>query len=244
MRNPEKREAWEKRRREESRKAYAALMKFYPFGLDDLDGEEWREFDDNYHVSNFGRVKSFSNGAAKILKPLLRGVSLYFKFNRQKVSISRLVAEKFLANEHGKPQVAHRDGCRFNNYVGNLMWCTQSENQQNIYDLGLEVMPQGADHHLAKLTNEQIEYIRANPDALIGKEIARKYGIGETTVSAIQLGRTYRNAGGAIRKTKRQRVPDEMRRAIRAEYQRGGVTTRALAAKYDIGKTTIWNIVK
>lgn len=35
---------YERRVFEDAKLAYAALMKFYPFGLDDLEGEEWRNF--------------------------------------------------------------------------------------------------------------------------------------------------------------------------------------------------------
>ena len=52
--------------------AYEALMKFYPFTLDDLDGEQWRPisgYEGLYQISNFGRVKSFKQGKVIILKP-------------------------------------------------------------------------------------------------------------------------------------------------------------------------------
>lgn len=42
--------------------AYAALMLCYPFGLEDIDGEEWRNiegYEGIYQISNYGRVKSF-----------------------------------------------------------------------------------------------------------------------------------------------------------------------------------------
>lgn len=44
----------------EIKPAYEALMKCYPLTLDDLPGEEWKDFSE-YHVSNFGRIKSFKS---------------------------------------------------------------------------------------------------------------------------------------------------------------------------------------
>ena len=62
---------YERRMFEDARKAYAALMACYPFGLDDLNDEEWRNFSEHYQISTYGRVKSFWGKTPKILKPQL-----------------------------------------------------------------------------------------------------------------------------------------------------------------------------
>ena len=61
--------------------AYAALMLCYPFGLENLDGEQWRDvagYEGRYQISNYGRVKSFCKGDVKIRRPDLKKKGLKF----------------------------------------------------------------------------------------------------------------------------------------------------------------------
>lgn len=51
--------------------------------------------------------------------------------------IHRLVAMCYIDNPDNKPFVNHQDGDPSNNHVSNLEWCTNSENVQHAYDIGL-----------------------------------------------------------------------------------------------------------
>lgn len=45
--------------------------------------------------------------------------------------IHRMVAETFIPNPHGLPEVAHNDGSKANNIVENLRWTTYAGNQND-----------------------------------------------------------------------------------------------------------------
>lgn len=243
---------WLARRREESKLAYAALMKFYPLTLEDLPGEIWKPIPDyeDYQISTFGRVKSFKRGAQKILKPMIgRGylrIALTKNGKTKIFSVHRLVTLAFIPNPQNKPQINHIDGCKLNNFVDNLEWMTASENTKHAHDNGLATS--GEDCYQAKLTAEQVQYIRKNPDALNQYKLANLFSVTLTTISKIQLGKIYKKAGGVIRSKKQSgspRIPDDIRAQIRAEYVFGSheFGSYALAKKYGIGETTVLNIV-
>lgn len=113
-----------------------------------------------YEVSNTGKVKSVKRTmkyeatgkvqtthervltliSSKLTKrhpkPLYH-VELWKDNKRTVKMIHRLVAETFIPNPDGKPQVNHKDGNRDNNRVDNLEWCTCSENSLHAYRTGL-----------------------------------------------------------------------------------------------------------
>lgn len=158
-----------------------------------------------------------------------------------------MVAEAFIPNPDNKPQVNHRNGCKTDNRVENLEWCTAAENTRHSFELGLQVVVQGEGSPRSKFTNEQVAYIRDNPDELNTCELAAKFDVTAATISDIQLGRKYRNAGGNIREAKFERsiVPNAVRAEIRQLYVKGsrGCGSYALAEKFGVSAATILRIV-
>lgn len=163
--------------------------------------EVWKPivgFEGLYEVSNTGKVKSLKrtvtayNGwqrtfEEKILalhsskqterhpKPMYH-VELWKDNKRTVKMIHRLVAETFIPNPDGKPQVNHIDGNRLNNNVDNLEWVTNAENTRHAYRTGL-AKPKGckAVRGTNKLNGMVVEYrsieeaareLQGNPDAI------------------------------------------------------------------------------
>ena len=119
--------------------------------------EKWRDiagFEGLYSISSCGRVKSLSritnrsnrhssfayNRKEIILKPIVRSngyyhVALVKCGSVKQASIHRIVAQAFIENPKGKPQVNHIDGDKLNNALSNLEWCTASENSIHARDI-------------------------------------------------------------------------------------------------------------
>ena len=93
----------------------------------------------NYSVSDKGEIKNDKTG--RLLNPSIQqgychvGLTINGKIKRCRVH--RLVATAFLENPYNKPYVNHIDGCRSNNNLNNLEWCTPAENTQHAVKTGL-----------------------------------------------------------------------------------------------------------
>ena len=158
--------------------------------------------------------------------------------------VGRLVATLFIPNPDGKPEVNHINGIKTDNRVENLEWVTRSENEQHAYDTGLA--PLGEDAPAAKLTANDVLYIRDNPDRLSQYELAAKFNVTQPAIGQIQRGETWRHVGGTIRKANKKspRMSDAQRLEIYQRYKAGGVSQRQLAAEYDTHQSVVYHIIK
>lgn len=95
-----------------------------------------------YYVTDTGDVYSRKSNNGKVIKlkpqKTWKGyLRVHLRNNNgpRHKPIHRLVAEAFIPNPDNKPEVNHKDGNKKNNYVGNLEWCTGSENMRHAFDV-------------------------------------------------------------------------------------------------------------
>ena len=163
-----------------------------------LPGEEWHnlvgediDFQDDYQVSNCGRVRNFKLGKVTICKQYVSNKG-YFYVDLFKKGIKKhrcphiLVAKAFIPNPKNKPEVNHIDGNKRNNHVSNLEWTTHSENIQHAYNIGLR--ESGCNRSNAALSPEQV------------REIRQKCVPGDRNLGFNAFGRKFKVSFGVIRK--------------------------------------------
>ena len=104
--------------------------------------EQWRPiegYEGLYQVSNLGRVRSLGNDKKrkeKILRPLMNNcgyllVNLSKEGKQKMFSVHRLVAQTFIPNPEGLPEINHRDENPSNARAENLEWCDHRYNMND-----------------------------------------------------------------------------------------------------------------
>lgn len=177
--------------------------------------EEWRgavyqgvDYSWRFEVSTLGRLR---NAKTKMLYSFGYGTNGYLQAcvsingRRINVRIHRCVAETFLANPMKYKIVNHLDGCKQNNCLKNLEWCTRQANYFHAVDcelidydvpalLGYNSqmgMYSGSGNGMAKLTEDEVRYIRmayipkGKGQKCNRRELANKFGVSAGLISQI-----------------------------------------------------------
>ena len=106
------------------------------------------------------------------------------------LKVHRVVAEAFIPNPRGLPQVNHKDGNKKNNNVDNLEWVDNKTNQIHALANGLKEMPSGRKSARLSFTTFAITLDTNEIVAIMnGNEEMKNYGFDFRLVSAVVKGK-------------------------------------------------------
>jgi hypothetical protein len=155
-------------------------------------------FEELYEVSTHGRVRSYHPRWVKIPRiiggfPYREDGYLAVKLTKDSVQTKRhvasLVAEAFLGPREPEMQVCHLDGTKDNNHLSNLMWGSAKTNADHRIVHGTNMGFSGENHHLAKLAEADVRYIRSvyvrGSRKFGSRALARKFGVAHPTIRAV-----------------------------------------------------------
>lgn len=168
----------------------------------------WGEW---YEVSTMGRVRSLDRtieaatpfgqiGTRRYTGKLLKTspasryptVSLSAPGIRRCVAVHQIVALVFIGAKPEGLEVCHNDGDPKNNCLSNLRYDTRSANALDRHKHGTMSSTAGVEHHNAKLSLGDLEYIHRNKNTMSHRAIARQLGVGHSTVGAVVRHERYK----------------------------------------------------
>jgi hypothetical protein len=148
----------------------------------------------DYYISNHGRVLSVKRGKPRFLKIGTnkwgyQHYTLTIDGRGKSFNVHRLVANYFVPNPDGLPQVDHIDQDKANNVATNLRWVTSKQNYWNQKNRQI-----GKFNGKAKLTEEDVKAIRARrKKGESSIAIALDYSISSSNVRRICLKTSWKH---------------------------------------------------
>lgn len=161
--------------------------------------EIWKDvrgYEGTYQVSDKGNVRSLpistktKRFSGKELTQMIDCVGYkVVNLSRKTYKVHRLVAEAFLDNPNGYPQVNHKDENKTNNDANNLEWCTAEYN--NNYGTRNKRISLNGGRPIVQfdLKGNEVKRWRSSASA------ARFYGVARTTITGCCAGRQHTSCG-------------------------------------------------
>ncbi len=115
---------------------------------------------------------------------------LYVEGRRKRIRLHKLILNAFVGPRPIGFEARHLDGDCLNNKPNNLSWGTRLENVNDKRKHG--TIPVGERNGRSKLTKGQVSEIINLKGVMSTYRIAKIYGVGQTTISAIHSGRSWR----------------------------------------------------
>ena len=154
-------------------------------------------FEGVYEVSDCGQVRRILKHGTKELTAYPTGtrLSVHLRFKAggkiEYKLVHRLVMAAFVGPCPDRQEVNHKDGNPSNNRLDNLEYVSREENMRHAQAHGLMHHVIGAANKSSKLTEEAVAEIRTSN--LSGVELAKKYGVVKSVISAARLGVTWQH---------------------------------------------------
>jgi len=173
--------------------------------------EMWRPVvggEEIYAISNTGSARSRRIprsgkrfGPWRLLKPMINScgylrVSLYLNGKKTTRLIHHLVADSFLPPKGPTDTVVrHLNDNKLDNRVENLARGTYSDNMADSIHNGKHVVPKGAAHYRAKLTEDDVRENRRlyATGEFSQRELARRFGVHQRTIGRIVLRKNWKH---------------------------------------------------
>ena len=141
----------------------------------------------NYEINEFGIIRNKTTGNIKKQSDSVHGY-MTVRLGKKKLYVHRLVAEAFIPNPHGYPQVNHKDEDKSNNHVSNLEWCTSKYN-----------INYGNRQHLCDENRAKSVLAYSGGECLMEfssiKKAAELFSVSPSTISAVLRGKRRTAAG-------------------------------------------------
>lgn len=215
-----------------------------------MEEECWKiiPFEDNYSVSDKGRIINNNSGNIKSLRKDKYGyvrVTLYP--SGKTYSIHRLVGLVWLKDSYQEDlQIDHLDADRTNNQVVNLEWVTQKENVLRIKQRSCK---KGINNKAATITEEQAYLIKYSFDKSI-KDLITITGISREVIEGVRRRETWKHIVDETLEYEYLEGLIKYKKGVTANLTLSegeslneeillGISTKVLCEKYGISKSAV-----
>lgn len=118
----------------------------------------WKKYSENYEASTDGHIR---NSKTKHVLHEFKSKDGYMRtqLGGKTRLVHRVIAQTFIENPHQLPEVNHIDGCKTNNAVSNLEYCSRSDNLRHAYINDLRNAKR-TNNSRCKLSEDDVAYIK------------------------------------------------------------------------------------
>ena len=155
----------------------------------------WKKYSENYEASTDGHIR---NSKTKHVLHEFKSKDGYIRtqFGGKTRLVHRVIAQTFIENPRQLPEVNHIDGCKTNNAVSNLEYCSRSDNLCHAYANDLRNAKR-TNNPRCKLSEDDIAYIKNNysrGDKVYGaKALSKRFGVAHQTICAVVSGQNWKD---------------------------------------------------